>query len=164
MRSTRRFTGCQCARQQLYERQRSFGVAHDCFEFGAVSDLRFRPPRVTPVLRTNEPVGPEIDIAGLVTFGRPMGEQRTSRKSLSSELYVLSHPGKHYGRPAEWQSHKAASGLPDGFDGVYLFGSLQDFLAGNPDQFRQAFGNSNVDFGNEASADSCRIIGPSPAN
>jgi TonB dependent receptor len=36
--------------------------------------------------------------------------------------------------------------LSDGFDGVYLFGSLGDFLAGNPSQFRQAFGNSNVDF------------------
>jgi hypothetical protein len=36
--------------------------------------------------------------------------------------------------------------VPDGFEGVYLFGSLTDFLAGNPDQFRQAFGNSNVDF------------------
>lgn len=36
--------------------------------------------------------------------------------------------------------------VPDGFEGVYLFGSLADFLAGNPDQFRQAFGNSNVDF------------------
>jgi TonB dependent receptor len=36
--------------------------------------------------------------------------------------------------------------VPDGFDGVYLFGSLGDFLAGNPSQFRQAFGNPNVDF------------------
>jgi hypothetical protein len=36
--------------------------------------------------------------------------------------------------------------VSDGFDGVYLFGSLGDFLAGNPSQFRQAFGNSNVDF------------------
>jgi outer membrane receptor protein involved in Fe transport len=36
--------------------------------------------------------------------------------------------------------------VPDGFDGLYLLGSLGDFLAGNPNQFRQAFGNSNVDF------------------
>jgi hypothetical protein len=36
--------------------------------------------------------------------------------------------------------------MPDGFDAVYLFGSVADFLAGNPNQFRQAFGNSNVDF------------------
>jgi len=38
------------------------------------------------------------------------------------------------------------AGVPDGFGGAYLFGPLADFLAGNPDQFRQAFGNSNVDF------------------
>jgi hypothetical protein len=36
--------------------------------------------------------------------------------------------------------------VPDGFDAVYLFGSVGDFLTGNPNQFRQAFGNSNVDF------------------
>jgi hypothetical protein len=36
--------------------------------------------------------------------------------------------------------------VPDGFAGVNLFNSLADFLAGRPDQFRQAFGNPNVDF------------------
>jgi len=36
--------------------------------------------------------------------------------------------------------------VPDGFDGIYLFASLGDFLAGNVNQFRQAFGNSAVDF------------------
>jgi len=41
---------------------------------------------------------------------------------------------------------KLRADVPDGFDGVYLFGSLGDFLAGNPSQFRQAFGNSNADF------------------
>lgn len=34
----------------------------------------------------------------------------------------------------------------DGFGGVYLFGSLADFLAANPSQLRQAFGDSRVDF------------------
>jgi hypothetical protein len=36
--------------------------------------------------------------------------------------------------------------VPDGFDGVYLFGSLADFLAASPDEFRQAFGSARVDF------------------
>ena len=35
---------------------------------------------------------------------------------------------------------------PDGFGGVYIFGTLADFLAGAPDQFRQAFGQAMVDF------------------
>jgi len=38
---------------------------------------------------------------------------------------------------------KLRADVPDGFDGVYLFGSLSDFLAGSPSQFRQ---NSSVDF------------------
>src|SRR5882762_2850253 len=37
----------------------------------AVSDLRFQTATRHAFLRTNEPFGPEIDIAGLVTFGRP---------------------------------------------------------------------------------------------
>ena len=41
---------------------------------------------------------------------------------------------------------KLRTDAPDGFDGVYLFGSLDDFRAGNPNQFRQAFGNSTADF------------------
>ncbi len=35
---------------------------------------------------------------------------------------------------------------PDGFGGVYVFATLADFLAGAPDQFRQAFGQAAVDF------------------
>jgi hypothetical protein len=32
----------------------------------------------------------------------------------------------------------------DGFGGLYLFGSLADFMASNPDQFRQSFGNPSA--------------------
>ena len=36
--------------------------------------------------------------------------------------------------------------VSDAFGGVYLFNSLRDFVAGAPEQFRQAFGNPSVDF------------------
>lgn len=36
--------------------------------------------------------------------------------------------------------------VQDGFGGLYLFGSLADFVAGNADQVRQVFGNPTVNF------------------
>src|SRR3989449_1397991 len=114
----------------------------------AVSDLRFQVATRHAVLRTNEPFGPEIDIAGLVTLGRPYAGNGERRENHYQASYTYSRTrGKHL-----WKVGGAVNRInlradvPDGFDGVYLFGSLGDFLAGNANQFRQAFGNSNVDF------------------
>jgi outer membrane receptor protein involved in Fe transport len=114
----------------------------------AVSDLRFQAATRHAVLRTNEPFDPEIDIAGLVTFGRPYAGNSERRENHYQGSYTYSRTrGKHL-----WMVGGAVNrarlraDVPDGFDGVYLFGALGDFLAGNPSQFRQAFGNPNVDF------------------
>ena len=113
----------------------------------AVEDLRFQAATRHAVLRTNEPFGPEIDIAGLVTFGRPYAgnSERRENHYQVSYTYSRSH-GKHLWKVGATVSHIGLrAAVPDGFSGVYLFGSLADFLAGNPDQFRQAFGNSHVE-------------------
>src|SRR5467141_794629 len=114
----------------------------------AVSDLRFQAATRHAVLRTNEPFGPEIDIAGLVTFGRPYAGNSERRENHYQASYTYSRTrGKHLwkaGGTVNRVTLRAA--VPDGFNGVYLFGSVGDFLAGNPNQLRQAFGNSNVDF------------------
>jgi carboxypeptidase family protein/TonB-dependent receptor-like protein len=114
----------------------------------AVSDLRFQIATRHAVLRTNEPFGPEIDIAGLVTFGRPYAGNSVRRENhyQAGYTYTLTR-GKHLWKVGGTVNRVSLrADVPDGFDGVYLFGSLADFLAGNPDQFLQAFGNSNVDF------------------
>ncbi len=114
----------------------------------AVSDLRFQAATRHAVLRTNEPLGPEIDIAGLVTFGLPYAGNSERRENHYQADYTYTRTeGKHL-----WKAGGTANrvtlraDVPDGFDGVYLFGSLADFLAANPDQFRQAFGSPHVDF------------------
>ncbi|MFI5059134.1 MAG: TonB-dependent receptor domain-containing protein [Candidatus Acidiferrales bacterium] len=114
----------------------------------AVSDLRFQAATRHAVLRTNEPFGPEIDIAGLVTFGRPYTGKSERRENHYEVNYTYTHTrGKHLWKVGGTLNRvRLRAGVPDGFGGVYLFGSLADFLTGNPDQFRQAFGNSNVDF------------------
>jgi hypothetical protein len=114
----------------------------------AVSDLRFQAATRHAVLRTNEPFGPEIDIAGLVTFGRPYAGNSERRENHYQGSYTYSRTrGKHLWKVGGTVNRiRLRADVPDGFSGVYLFGSLQDFLAGNANQFRQAFGNSNVDF------------------
>jgi hypothetical protein len=114
----------------------------------AVSDLRFQAATRHAVLRTNAPFGPEIDIAGLVAFGRPYAGNSERRENHYQASYTYSRTrGKHLWKIGGTVNRiTLRADVPDGFDGVYLFGSLQDFLAGNPNQFRQAFGTSTVDF------------------
>jgi outer membrane receptor protein involved in Fe transport len=114
----------------------------------AVSDLRFQAATRHVVLRTNEPFGPEIDIAGVVTFGLSYVGNSERRENHYQANYTYTHTkGKHLWKVGGIVNRvRLRADVPDGFDGVYLFGSLGDFLAGNPNQFRQAFGNSNVDF------------------
>ena len=114
----------------------------------AVSDLRFQAATRHAVLHTNEPFGPEIEIAGLVTFGPPYAGNSEHRENHYQASYTYSRTrGKHLWKVGGTLNRvRLRADVPDGFDSVYLFGSLGDFLAGNPSQFRQAFGNANVDF------------------
>jgi outer membrane receptor for ferrienterochelin and colicin len=114
----------------------------------AVSDLRFQAATRHAVLRANEPFGAEIDIAGLVTFGRPYAGDSERRENHYQAGYTYSRTrGKHLWKVGGTVNRiKLRADVPDGFDAVYLFGSLGDFTAGNPSQFRQAFGNSTADF------------------
>ena len=113
----------------------------------AVSDLRFQAATRHATLRTNEPVGPEIDIAGLVTFWRPYAgnSERRENHYQASDTYSRTR-GKHLWKVGGTVNRvRLRAEVPDGFEGVYLFGSLRDFLAENPNQFRQAFGDPSVD-------------------
>jgi len=110
--------------------------------------LRFQAATRHAVSRTNQTAGPEIDIAGVVDFGRPYwgNLERRENQYEGEYTYTRSH-GTHvwkFGGSVNRAALRADS--PDGFGGTYLFGSLRNFLAGAPDQFRQAFGNSRVDF------------------
>src|SRR5712672_2069958 len=114
----------------------------------AVNDFRFQLATRRAVLRTNQPLGPGIDIAGLVTFGRTYGGNSARRENHYQGGYTYSRSlGKHLWRAGGTVNRvRLRAGVPDSFGGIYLFNSLADFLAGAPDQFRQAFGNPNVDF------------------
>jgi len=114
----------------------------------AISDFRFQVASRRAVLRTNQLFGPEIDIAGVVTFGHPYAGDCARRENHYQVDYTYTQTlRRHLWKLGGTVNRvRLRADVPDGFSGVYLFGSLADFLAGNPDQFRQAFGNPNVDF------------------
>jgi hypothetical protein len=118
-----------------------FGPAAD-------GDLRFQAATRHAVLRTNDAIGPEIDVAGLVDFGRPYAGPSQRRENHYQAGYTFTaNKGKHrWEAGAEINRVRLVSSADDGFGGVYLFNTLQDFLAGNPEQFRQSFGNPAVNF------------------
>lgn len=114
----------------------------------AISDLRFQAATRHAVLRTNEPFGPEIDIAGLVTFGRPYAGNSERRENHYQLVYSYARTkDRHLWKAGGTVNRvRLSADVPDGFGGMYLFGSVANFLAGDPDQFRQGFGNPRVDF------------------
>ncbi len=56
----------------------------------AVSDFRFQVATRHAILRTSEPSGPEIDIAGLLTFGRPYAGNSDRRENHYQADYTYS--------------------------------------------------------------------------
>jgi len=114
----------------------------------AVSDLRFQAATRHAVLRTNQPFGPEIDIAGLATLGRPYAGNNDRRENHYQLVYSYARTkDKHLWKVGATVNRvRLRADVLDGFGGVYLFGSVADFLAADPDQFRQSFGSSHVDF------------------
>ena len=113
----------------------------------AVGDLRFQAATRHAVLRPTESLGPEINIAGIVDFGRPYAGLSDRRENHYQAGYTYTRTaGKHIwkaGAVVNRVSLRASAA--DGFGGIYLFNTVQDFLAGQPGQFRQTFGNPAVD-------------------
>ena len=114
----------------------------------AVSDFRFQVATRHAVLRTNELLGPEIDIAGLLQFGRSYSGNIERRENHYQANYAYTRTsGAHLWKMGGTVNRvRLRAAVPDGFGGLYLFNTLNDFLGARPSQFRQAFGNPNVNF------------------
>jgi hypothetical protein len=124
------------------------GALTSVFTPQSVGDLRFQIADRRAVLRTNDAIGPGVEIAGLVHFGRPYGGNGRRKETHDQVTYTYSHSVGHHllkGGATINRVHLDAS-MADGFGGLYLFGSLADFAAGRPDMFRQAFGTARTDF------------------
>lgn len=113
-----------------------------------IHSVRFQVSTRGVVLTTADQAGPGISIAGLVDFGRPYnGNQRRREDHYELNDVASAAKGKHlfsFGGDVDWIKERAAS--YDGFGGLYIFPTLDSFLSGQPDEYRQVFGNPNTDF------------------
>jgi len=114
----------------------------------ALNSVRFQVSTRRAVLRTADQIGPEISIAGLVDFGRPYdGNDRRRENHYELSDVASMAKGRHlfsFGGDLDWIREKVSA--YDGFGAVYTFPTLDSFLNGQPDQYRQAFGNPRTQF------------------
>jgi len=98
------------------------------------------------VLRTAVRIGPDISIAGLVDFGRPYDGNDKRRENHYELADVASlAKGRHlfsFGADLDWIRENVSAS--DGFAAVYIFPTLNAFLNGQPDQYRQEFGSPST--------------------
>jgi len=96
----------------------------------AVSDFRFQLATRHAVLRTNDPVGPEVDLAGLVAFGRPYAGNSERRENHYQAAYTYTRTKANHLWKAGGTVNRVRerADVPDGFGGVYLFGSSRTSL------------------------------------
>jgi outer membrane receptor protein involved in Fe transport len=114
----------------------------------ALNSVRFQVSTRRAVLRTADQIGPEISIAGLVDFGRPHDGNDKRRENHYELADVASFAeGRHlfsFGADLDWIRENVSA--YDGFGTVYVFPTLDAFLSGQPDQYRQAFGSPRTNF------------------
>lgn len=118
------------------------------FNAQSVGDLRFQIADRRAVLRTNDPAGPGIEIAGLLIFGRPYDGNDRRIETHDQVTYTYSHArGRHLWKAGATMNRvRLDASMADGFGGMYLFANVADFAAGRPDAFRQAFGAINTTY------------------
>ena len=114
----------------------------------AVNDFRFQLANRKVTLRTNDQVGPEIDINGIINFGRPNegNSRRSEGHHEASDTLALSHGHHLFKSGVTLNRVSLDSFAPDGFGATYIFRSVSDFFAGNADSFRQNFGEGSTQF------------------
>jgi len=114
----------------------------------ALNSVRFQASTRRVVLRTADQTGPGISIAGQVDFGRPY-DGNDNRRENHYELSDVASTAKErhlisFGGDLDWIRERVSA--YDGSGAIYIFPTLDSFLRGQPDEYRQAFGNPNTNF------------------
>jgi len=146
---TEELTDASSKRSAFAEDHALVGSLTSVFSPRVVNDLRFQWAARRLTLRTNQQSGPGVEIGGLVEFGRPYdgNSRRRENHDEISDTLALSR-GHHLLKGGGVINHvHLHSDAADGFGGLYIFPTLDDFLAGRADLFRQAFGDPATRFG-----------------
>ena len=124
------------------------GALTTVFSPHSVGDLRLQFADRDAVTRTNDAIGPGVEIAGLLNFGRPYEGNGSRTERHDQATYTWSYAAGHHlwKAGATFNRIHLDAAEADGFGGLLLFASLADFQAGRPDQTRQAFGTIGTNF------------------
>jgi hypothetical protein len=114
----------------------------------AVSDLRVQASRRRVELIPNSP-GAMLEIPGVITFGRmyTLDADRTESHYQAVESFSLNLGRHQLGFGASAHEVRLDARLANRFGGIFVFPALDDFVAGRPDVFIQAFGEPRTRFG-----------------
>lgn len=111
-----------------------------------VNDTRIQVSTRRAVLRSNQKVGPEVDIVGIARFGRPYeGNFHRRENHFEAADSVTVSRNQHlikFGADMDYIHESLSSS--DGNGGLYTFLTIAAFANGNPYQFRQRFGSDNT--------------------
>ncbi|PYS46427.1 MAG: hypothetical protein DMF68_19260, partial [Acidobacteria bacterium] len=114
-----------------------------------VNDFRSQFSTRRALTRAGDATGPGIEIAGLVRFGRPSDADTTRRET--REQFVdnisLSRGQSEWKAGATINYVSLDDDAQDGFGGLFIFRTLNDFAGGRPALWRQSFGDSRTQFG-----------------
>jgi outer membrane receptor protein involved in Fe transport len=109
----------------------------------SINEAHFQTSTRRVVLRSNQTLGPEIDIVGVSQFGHPYeGNLRRNEDHLEIADSVTVSRGHHVfklGGDVD-HIHEEVQSL-EGMGGLYTFLTVADFAAGRAYQFRQRFGS-----------------------
>ena len=115
----------------------------------SVNEFRLQVARRHAILRTNDAMGPEIQISGIVDFGRPYygNDARTEDHYESTDTLSWNRGAHLLKAGAVLNRVNLDAYAPDGFGGVFVFPSLAAFLTQQPSFFLQTFGNPYTRYG-----------------
>jgi len=114
-----------------------------------VNDLRGQVSTRHALTRAGDSSGPGVEIAGVARFGRPYYADSTRSETRQQAVDTLSLDRSHH----QWKFGAGFNHVSlehdarDGYAGIFLFRSVDDFAAGHPALWRQAFGSSATEFG-----------------
>lgn len=140
----------QSARGSTFNKDYQFTAsAVSVLSSALINDLRFQASTRRAVTRAGDTLGPSIEIAGLARSGRPYNADTARRETREQFVDNVS-----FFRPR----HELKAGVTinhvslrnearEGFGGLFIFRTIDDFLASRPAVWRQAFGEARTNLG-----------------
>ena len=114
----------------------------------SINEFRFQASTRRALSNGGDRVGPGVDIVGVARFGRPFDADSARRENRLQFLdNIIVERGHHELKAGITVNHvKLRSEMRDGFGGLFIFRTVDDFLAGRAAEWHQAFGTPGTDF------------------